>query len=302
MRVRIFKNRFGELRSGWAIAAILLLIIVAQGVGRSLVPENDAGDNVFLILGVSLVYGTIAIGGGLLLFKLLYRRNRRQLGLIPEGRAFDLLRGVGIGAVSMGLVFGILLFSGQAKTTLHVSKLLNPVILINLASVSLTAFSEEFLVRGLMMTALKTTRSKWAILCTSSVLFSLVHLLNPWATALSLMNTFLAGLLFAYMFIKSGKLWLPTGYHIAWNFLQGDVFGMNVSGQAQWSAFGTSMGANVLLTGGNAGPEGGLVVTGILLLGALYVRYAIAPPKQPHWTIDGDLPLVSSFSFKKPPM
>jgi len=289
--MRILKNRYGELRSGWAIAAILILIIVAQGTGSSLVPENGADESILMILAVTLVYGLIAIGGGAILFKLLYKRSLRQVGLIPEGWYSGLLHGMGIGAVSMGLVFAALLVTGQAETSFNMARLLSPLLLANLLSVSLTAFSEEFLVRGFMMTALKTTRNKWMILCASSVLFSLVHLLNPWATVLSLTNTFLAGLLFAYMFIKSGKLWLPTGYHLAWNFLQGDVFGMHVSGRAQLSAFDTTMGANQWLTGGASGPEGGLLVTMVLLLGALYVRYAIRPPAQKSWTLDSDMPL-----------
>ena len=290
--MRVFKNKYGELRSSWTLAAILLLVIVAQGVGSSLVSESGVDESIVLIIAVTLIYGLIAIGGGMLLFKLLYRRSWRQVGLIPEGLAADLLSGIGLGTVSMGLIFGILLCTGQAETSFNMAKLLSAVFFINLLSVGITAFSEEFLARGFMMTALKTTRKKWIILCGSSILFSLVHLLNPWVTALSLINTFLAGLLFAYMFVKSGKLWLPTGYHLAWNFFQGDVFGMNVSGQAQLSVFTTTMEASNLLTGGNTGPEGGLLVTFVLLLSALYVRYFIKTPKQQHWMMDSDLPLT----------
>ena len=292
MKMRVFKNRFGELRAGWAIAAILILIIVAQVAGSSLVPENGADENIALIFAVTLVYGLIAIGGGIILFKLLYKRSLRQLGLIPEGWCSGLLHGIGMGTASMVLVYALLLFTEQAETAFNQAKFFIPLLLANLLSVSLTAFSEEFLVRGFMMTALKTTRNKWIILCTSSILFSLVHLLNPWVTALSLVNTLLAGLLFAYMFIKSGKLWLPTGYHLAWNFFQGDVFGMHVSGRAQLSAFSTTMGTNELLTGGGAGPEGGLLVTLVLLLGALYVRCTIKTPNESHWAMDSDLPLT----------
>ena len=288
----IFKNRYNELRSGWTIAAILILIIAAQGIGSSMVPENVTEDSIITIVSVTLVYGLIAIGGGLLLFKLLYKRSWKQVGLIPEGWVSDILYGMGIGTVSMTMIFGILLLIDQAETSVNMAKLLSPLMLVNLVSVGITAFSEEFLVRGFMMTALKTTRKKRVILCGSSILFSLVHLLNPWATALSLLNTFIAGLLFAWMFIKSGKLWLPTGYHIAWNFFQGDVFGMNVSGQAQLSAFQTTIGANELLTGGNAGPEGGLLVTFVLLLGALYVHYIIKTPNEQYWKMDSDLPLT----------
>ena len=290
-KMNIIKNRYGELRSGWVITLIIVLIIVAQGIGSSLVPENGDETSISLIMLVTLVYGVISIGGGIVLFKLLYKRSLRQIGLITVGLVTDLLHGITIGVVSMVLVFSFLLLTGQATTSLNMEKLIAPVLIANLISVSITAFSEELLVRGFMMTALKTTRNKWVVFLASSIIFSLVHLLNPWATILSLTNTFLAGLLFAYMFVKSGKLWLPTGFHLAWNFLQGDVFGMNVSGQAQLSAFSTTMGTNTLLTGGNAGPEGGLLVTLVLLLGMAYVYYIVKPPSEPHWEIDSDLPL-----------
>jgi membrane protease YdiL (CAAX protease family) len=241
---------------------------------------------------VTLIYSFIAIGGGLLLFKLLYKRSFRQIGLISHGSAAGMLHGMAIGIVSMSLVFGCLLLFGQAETTVDVKKLLSATILINFASVGLTAFSEELLARGIIMTALKATRRRYVILCASSLIFSLVHLLNPGATVLSLINTFLAGLFFAYMFMKSGALWLPTGFHLAWNFLQGDVFGMNVSGREQFAVFYTKMGTNKLLTGGNTGPEGGLLVTCALILGFAYVRFVIKAPNYPHWSLGGDLPLT----------
>ena len=296
--MKIFKNQYGELRCGWAIAAVLGLIIIAQIVGASLVPEDAVPDDARTILIVTFVYGLIAIVGGIVLFKLIYNRRLREVGLIRDGIGRDLLHGFVIGTVSMSLIFAVLLLSNQAETSFTAEKLFSLVTLANFISVGLTAFSEELLARGFIMTALKTTRRKWAIFCVSSLIFSLVHLLNPGATALSLINTFLAGLLFAAMFVQSGKLWLSSGFHFAWNFFEGDIFGMNVSGREQWSAFSTNMGTNELLTGGNAGPEGGLIVTGVLILGFLYVLYFVKKPKQPHWTMDGGLPLIRRGKYR----
>jgi Predicted metal-dependent membrane protease len=290
--IKIFKNQYGELRCGWAIAAVLGLIIIAQLVGASLAPENAAPDDIETIFSVTIVYSLIAIGGGILLFKLIYNRRLREVGLIRESLGWDLLHGFVIGTASMSLIFVVLLLTGQAETYFSAEKLFSIVTLANFISVGLTAFSEELLARGFIMTALKTTRKKWAILCVSSIIFSLVHLLNPGATALSLINTFLAGLIFAAMFVKSGKLWLSSGFHFAWNFFEGDIFGMNVSGREQWSIFSTDMGKYEFLTGGNAGPEGGLIVTCVLILGFLYVLYFVKKPKRPLWTMESGLPLV----------
>ena len=40
-------------------------------------------------------------------------------------------------------------------------------------------FFEETLARGFVMTALKTTRSKWVIVILSSLIFTLLHIASP---------------------------------------------------------------------------------------------------------------------------
>jgi membrane protease YdiL (CAAX protease family) len=215
------------------------------------------------------------------------------MGFISKGWLTGLLHGFVLGAVSIGLMFAILIFTGQAKVAgVDEVKLLTFTMLIEFISVGMMAFSEEVLMRGYLMTALKPTRNKGIIFLAPSILFSLFHLMNPGITFLSLLNTFLAGMLFAYMFIQSGKLWLSSGFHIAWNFFQGDIFGMNVSGNTQTAIFETKLGTNELLTGGNYGPEGGILVTCVLLLGFVYVRFILKRPNDPTWTMESDLPFV----------
>jgi len=116
--------------------------------------------------------------------------------------------------------------------------------------------------------------------------------MNPGITILSVTNTFIVGILFAYMFVKSGKLWMPAGFHIAWNFVQGDILGMTVSGNKQTSVFQTTLGSNEFLTGGTYGPEGGAFVTFSLILSLLYIHFVFKTPKHPEWTLDSDLPLI----------
>ncbi len=288
-----FKNRYGELRSGWSVAALLLLTILALGVGSSMAPEDRGEANIALKVAVTLVYSLISIGGSIVLFKMIYKRRLCQMGFVSKGWLTGLLHGFVLGAVSIGLMFAILILSGQAKVAgVDESKLLSFTMIIEFISVGMMAFSEEVLMRGYLMTALKPTRNKWIIFLAPAILFSLFHLMNSGTTLLSLLNIFLAGMLFAYMFIKSGKLWFPSGFHIAWNFFQGDIFGMNVSGNSQTAIFETKLGTNELLTGGDYGPEGGLLVTFVLLLGFLYVRFILKRPNYPTWTMESDLPFT----------
>ena len=40
----------------------------------------------------------------------------------------------------------------------------------------------------------------------------------------------MAGLMFCSLYALTGRLWVPIGLHLAWNFAQGYLFGANVSG------------------------------------------------------------------------
>lgn len=289
----MFRNRYGELRSGWSVTALLLITILGLGVGSTMIPEDGGEASIALKIAVTVVYSLITIGGAIILFKMFYKRKLSQMGLVTKGWLTGSFYGFVLGAASIGLIFSILILTGQAKVVgVDMVKLFSLTMLIEFISVGVMAFSEEVLMRGYLMTALKTTRNKWIIFLAPSILFSLFHLMNPGITVLSLLNTFLAGMLFAYMFIKSGKLWLPTGYHIAWNYFQGDIFGMNVSGNSQTAVFNTELGTKELLTGGSYGPEGGLLVTFVLLLAFLYMIFLYKKPGNPTWNMESDLPLT----------
>ena len=121
------------------------------------------------------------------------------------------------------------------------------------------------------MTVLKQTGNKWVAIIVSSIIFSVMHSLNPNMSILSYLNLFLVALLFAYMFLKSNNLWLPIGYHITWNYFQGYIFGFQVSGQSTESLYKLNVPVNNIITGGGFGPEGGLVVTFIIIIGYIYM-------------------------------
>ncbi len=181
----------------------------------------DAEVGIHMRIALTSFYGLINIGGAILLFKLIYRRRLNQMGFSNKGMLIDLLYGFVMGMVSVVLVFIILVITGEAKVTgVAWERIITLRMLVNLYFVGMTAFSEEVFRRGYVMTALKTTRNKWIILLAPSVLFSLSELYVPRFSILVMVNTILIGILLSYMFIKSGKLWLPTGFHIAWGFFK----------------------------------------------------------------------------------
>jgi membrane protease YdiL (CAAX protease family) len=294
----IFKNRYGELRSGWSIIMALALLLIGQMTARALVPEGSEDDIAVKII-VTLVYGIIAVAGVLLLFKLVYKRPLRQMGMIREGWFAGVLHGFGIGAFFSIVIFLTLIHTRQTQISgINIHKLLSLSIVIELMSVCVFMFSEELVARGYIMTALKTTRNKWVILLSSSVLFGVLHLINPGATVVSITTVSLGGLLIAYMFVKSGKIWLPTGFHIGLNYISGDILGMSVTGDVhapEASVLQTSIvGSNVFFTGGASGPTSSLYMLVLVLLGLVYVHFVVKTPSGSVWTMESDLPLTRS--------
>ena len=65
----------------------------------------------------------------------------------------------------------------------------------------------------------------------TSVLFGLAHIMNPNATWFSSFAIAVeAGLLLGGAYMLTRSLWLPMGLHAAWNFTQGEIFDVPVSG------------------------------------------------------------------------
>ena len=83
---------------------------------------------------------------------------------------------------------------------------------------------------------------------------------------------FCIALLFVYGFVRTGQLWLPIGLHIGWNFFQSSVFGFPVSGLDRPGLLDITVSGPELWTGGAFGPEAGLIVLPICLLGAVLVH------------------------------
>lgn len=153
---------------------------------------------------------------------------------------------------------------------------LPPVLLLGLLLVLflLQGGLEEWIVRGYIYRALKERwRPFWAALA-SSVLFALLHALNPNISAIALFNIILAGLILAALVERSGSLWGATVAHGFWNFAIACLLSLPVSGIRLFHLLDVSISGDETLTGGSFGPEGSLVLTllGLGLTAVLWRR------------------------------
>jgi uncharacterized protein len=139
--------------------------------------------------------------------------------------------------------------------------------------------SEELLARGWLLTnlaeGLRFAGERLAVALSvfvSSVLFGFVHLSNPGASSVSTVGIALAGVLLATGYVLTGELGIPIGVHISWNFFQGPVFGLGVSGLEMPASFlAVDTVGPAWMTGGGFGPEAGALGVGAVILGVLSI-------------------------------
>ena len=156
-------------------------------------------------------------------------------------------------------------------------------IILNLTSIDLTYFSiydqifyfflfivvslnEEIAIRGYILHNLSQSFNKYIALVISSFVFMGMHLGNPNIGVLPLTNLFLAGIFLGVYRIHKNNLWFPIGAHLMWNYLQGPIYGFEVSGNKINSLFEQKLQGHEVLTGGNFGYEGSIILTVFLII------------------------------------
>ena len=138
----------------------------------------------------------------------------------------------------------------------------------------IVAWQEELLIRGYWLQNISIGLNLiWGVLL-SSLFFALTHFGNPNISTMAVLGLIAGGIFLAYGYIRTNRLWLPIGLHIGWNFFEGTIFGFQVSGLSELPRLiiQTVEGPEII-TGGDFGPEAGLIILPALLLGAVIIRW-----------------------------
>jgi membrane protease YdiL (CAAX protease family) len=170
----------------------------------------------------------------------------------------DLGLGVALGAILFSLVVGTAaLFDvynivGEGGAAQLVK--------ILVAVTILPAVIEELLFRGILFRWLEEFGGSWFALAATSALFGAAHIVNPNASALSSFAIALeAGLLLGGAYMLTRSLWMPIGLHAAWNFTQGFIWDVPVSGIDQEGLVEARLSGPELLSGGAFGLEASII-------------------------------------------
>lgn len=152
--------------------------------------------------------------------------------------------------------------------------------------------SEEIIFRGYLMTSMARRNNLVLSVIISSAVYALVHYMNSGINTIALLNLFLYGILAAVLYIKRGNIWVPAGLHAFWNFYQGNIFGISVSGSV--SVSGTVFTARPdlklpdYITGSFFGIEGSIYVTVIFLIFLVIALFLI--PKKKDEQVPEEIP------------
>lgn len=284
---QIFLNQYGRLRSGWRFTVFLSSFIFFVMIFGSLIYavfsalQIDISSESFLfILSNSLISLSLAVLLGWLCGKFFEDLPFRALGAWFNGNWLkDLFLGLLIGTISIGLAVLIAFSFGGLR--FHFTQLGTVPILLTL-SVSFLVFAaaaafEEAFFRGYMLQTFARANLAWLAILMTSLFFASAHLQNAGANYISTANTALAGIWFGIAYLKTRNLWFPFGLHFIWNWLQGAIFGIEVSGIKAITTAPllreTDFGPD-WLTGGEYGIEGGIACTVAIIFSSVLIWFA----------------------------
>ncbi|HVP14130.1 MAG TPA: type II CAAX endopeptidase family protein [Terriglobales bacterium] len=214
-------------------------------------------------LGVDAVTLATILLASWIMARLVDRRAPARVGLGRVRAAPDLVLGFIAGVVWLGLSLAIGAAGGWVapEPRAHVS---GSVLLAMTISTALNVLAQQLLLCGYVFAVLLKWTSFRASLLVSSSLFAGYHAgAFHGAAWLPALNLFAAGALFCLARQRTGRIWLGSGIHFAWNLLLGPVLGLTVSGDP---GFGSGwhllrLRGPALVCGGAFGLEGGLIVT-----------------------------------------
>ena len=267
----------GTLRPIWRCFLSVVLVILAHEVA-SLAAGEVQGVTPWIAAKYAL-YFLFELAALLGAFEIMTRVFERK-PLAVVGLAFhpawvkELCAGLGLGGIMMGLV-------GVAEALLALTRFApRPLAATSELAYGgglflilfISATNEELVFRGYPFQKLVEALGPTGAVALASVCFGLMHLGNPDHTLFSTVNTMLVGVPLSIAYLRTRALWMPVGIHLAWNYVQGFILGLPVSGfRLPVTLLNPRVHGGAWLTGATYGPEGGLLCTLVVVGAGLFL-------------------------------
>ena len=280
------ETKYPLIKSGWVRALLFfftffIFITLFDLIGIAIVayyseygfeefisdPELIMENKMMLLMMVCQLIGTIFTVG--LFQKFISREDFVSIGLNFVGFKIDFYKGLLAGTVLICSGFILLTVLNLTLIDLTYFSFYDQIFYFFLFTI--VSLNEEIAIRGYILHNLSSSFNKFVALIISSLVFMIMHLGNPNIGILPLVNLFLAGIFLGIYTIHKNNLWFPIGAHLTWNYLQGPIFGFEVSGNKINSLFEQKPNGHELLTGGNFGFEGSIILTLFLMISIFYM-------------------------------
>lgn len=234
----------------------------------------NMSDNMYIL---TLICTIIVIFTAVIYCTRIEQRSMYSMGFVKD----KVFRHYGIGVV-VGLVsFSLCFFAGIAVGVLHVQGINREckpwIVLLYIIGFMIQGLSEEVMFRGYFMISLMKKNSVLKAVLISSFAFALCHILNPGISVLAFINLMLIGVFLSLYVIYTNNIWGAAAYHFMWNFAQGTLYGVSVSGTSVSGAVLNTITdeSPAILSGGLFGIEGSIfttIIMGLALFGMVYIN------------------------------
>jgi membrane protease YdiL (CAAX protease family) len=151
----------------------------------------------------------------------------------------------------------------------------------------LVGFEEEVRYRALAFRTLDQGVGSVLAMVTSGAFFGLSHATNAGATPMAVAAVAVGGVFLAACYLRYRTLWVPIGFHFAWNTMTGVVLGLPVSGTQIPGLLHAEIVGPDFWTGGRFGPEASTALQPFVYAAAAYYVWRVVVEKKltpPPWT------------------
>ena len=252
------------------VRIVLGLVLTFAAVPLTMIIASKLVDKPYRIVWPQLLAAVFVWFG----YRFYVRRieKRQPTELATPGMARELGTGLLLGAGLVALTFGVLAALGAYRfdgVNAPAIMMLAP-----LAELALVGMAEEMMFRGVIFGVTERSMGRKAAVVISALVFSLAHLPNDGVSSLAVAAISAYGVMQAALYMRTRRLWICIGTHIAWNYCIGEVFSSTVSGHAATDGLlrGELVG-NILLTGGKFGVEGSGIALLVIMAAASFCLF-----------------------------
>ena len=200
----------------------------------SMFGAKPSGVNDPIVFTVVFYLSTLPAFIGVFLYTRFTKRNRFIFdSFMPKHPGYTpgkLLLGFLVGFIMNFSCIAVALIHGDIRLYLDFAAERLPFFLFAFLCVFIQSSTEELWCRGFVYERVNVRYPLWVSIFVNGLFFAVLHIMNPGAGFLPILDIFICGVSFSLAKWYTGSIWFPMGIHTAWNFTQNFLFGLPNSG------------------------------------------------------------------------